>query len=566
MRLLNANDPSQKRCVESNSYEASLDEDRHLSAHCREASARRRAMGFEPFRVKTTIMKLRWILLVAIFGVLTGACAPIPRDYDRTPSQALTGNDTTYLARGLSEWGDPSDGRSGFYLLPDGPEALAARLGLMQRAERSIDAQYYLVHDDVAGHSFAWGLLQAADRGVRVRLLIDDMDTSGYDAMTASLNDHPNVEIRLFNPFWRERGKALNAVLDFNRINRRMHNKSMTFDNTVTIVGGRNIGAEYFAANERSNYDDLDVLGAGPVAKDVSAQFDRYWNSPYAVPAEVVVRSRDDVLTPDVARSILADLVEKASKTEYGEALNHEFNQTLRNGTLKLTWAPYRVLSDPPEKISGDTQGQPIIRDMMQPYMRAAETSLYVASAYFVPRAQGERALADLEARGVEVTILTNSVDSNDVLPVYGHYAKSRKALLNSGVDLWELRPDRTRPDRERLKLGLSQSGLHTKAFVIDRRRLFVGSVNWDPRSININTEIGIMIENAGMATWTVDSFERNLPIAAYALSLDDEGEINWLSTEETGRRVLYRSEPVSSGWRMFMARLLGVLPIGKQL
>ncbi|MDW3221719.1 MAG: phospholipase D family protein [Paracoccaceae bacterium] len=495
-----------------------------------------------------------------------GACTPIPKDYARTPSKAITKTESTFLAQKARDLGDPRDGRSGFYLLSDGPEALGARIGLSRRAERSIDAQYYLVHDDVAGHLFASELLKAADRGVRVRLLIDDMDTSGYDAMTASLNDHPNVQIRLFNPFWRERGKALNAVLDFNRINHRMHNKSMTFDNAVTIVGGRNIGAEYFAANERSNYDDLDVLGVGPVATDVSNDFDAYWNSPYAVPAEVVVRSRDTELTPDYARVVLADLAEKASKTEYGAALDHEFNQSLRRSTLKLNWAAYRLMSDPPEKISGDTQGLPIIRDMMRPYMQGAEKSIYVASAYFVPRTQGETALADLEARGVDVTILTNSVDSNDVLPVYGHYARSRRPLLASGVELWELRSDRTRSDRERLKLGLSQSGLHTKAFIIDRRYVFVGSVNWDPRSININTEMGVLIEAPALAQRVVDAFEKNLPLAAYELSLDEKGTINWLGTEENGQRVLYLSEPVSSAWRMFMARLFGVLPIGKQL
>lgn len=494
------------------------------------------------------------------------ACAPIPKDYTRTPSQAIASTQSTFLAQKTRELGDPRDGRSGFYLLSDGPEALGARIGLSRRAEVSIDAQYYLVHDDVAGHLFASELLKAADRGVRVRLLIDDMDTSGYDAMTASLNDHPNIEIRLFNPFWRERGKALNAVLDFNRINHRMHNKSMTFDNTATIVGGRNIGAEYFAANERSNYDDLDVLGMGPVASDVSNEFDAYWNSPYAVPAQVVVQSRDTELTPDYARQVLRDLAEKASKTEYGAALDHEFNQSLRRGALKLNWAPYRVMSDPPQKISGDTQGLPIIRDMMRPYMEGATENIYVASAYFVPREAGETSLSNLEARGVDVTILTNSVDSNDVLPVYGHYARSRKTLLASGVELWELRSDRTRTDRQRLKLGLSQSGLHTKAFIIDRRYVFVGSVNWDPRSININTEMGVLIEEPALAKRVVGAFEENLPVAAYALSLDEKGDINWLGTDETGERVLYLSEPVSSGWRMFKARFLGILPIGNQL
>jgi putative cardiolipin synthase len=463
-------------------------------------------------------------------------------------------------------FGNPNDGRSGFYLLPNGSEALAARLLLSDRAEKTIDAQYYLVHDDVAGHLFASQLLKAADRGVRVRLLVDDMDTSGYDAMTSALDTHPNIEIRLFNPFWRQRGKALNAILDFRRINRRMHNKSMTFDNAVTIVGGRNIGTEYFEANENSNYYDLDVMGVGPIASEVSTSFDTYWNSPYAVPSRVVIQRDDARLSTVEARARMERLRAAALQTSYGSALVHRFGQGLAQGSLKLTWAPSRLVADPPEKAAGDLEGLPIVATVMQPYFDRAEKDLFVASAYFVPRKSGEARLAALEARGVDVTILTNSFDSNDVEPVYAHYARSRKPLLTSGVELWELRPNVDRIDRSLLGLGLSQSGLHTKAFIIDRKHFFVGSVNWDPRSVKINTEMGILIESPEMSTKAVKAFKRRLRDTAYEVKLDEHGDLYWLSKQENDTLLLQRSEPADSGLRLFKARILGVLPIGSQL
>ncbi|MDK3072328.1 phospholipase D family protein [Sedimentitalea sp. JM2-8] len=514
-----------------------------------------------------TALKLLFALLLAAL-VLAGliGCDDIPQDYDRPVSRAATETDTTYLADLSRRLGNPDDGRSGFYLLPDGLEALAARLVLAERAEKTIDAQYYLVHDDVAGHVFAWELLKAADRGVRVRLLIDDMDTSGYDAMTAALDSHPNIEIRLFNPFWRQRGRALNALFDFQRINRRMHNKSMTFDNQITIVGGRNIGAEYFSANDESNYDDLDVFGAGPVAREISAAFDDYWNSEYAVPASVVIGPADADAVAGGARRTLEGLVAQAAETGYGQALTDEFRSRMKAGRLSLAWTPWKVIADPPEKAAGDLDNLPIVASQMRPYLLNATRDLFVSSAYFVPRAGGEAFLTGLQDKGVQVSILTNSLDSTDVVPVYGHYAKSRKALLDAGVELWELRPDRERQDRSLRQLGLSRSGLHTKAFAIDRRYLFIGSVNWDPRSVRINTEMGILMDAPELTSRVVESYAKGLPARAYRLSLDDSGDITWTAQREDGTTLRYLDEPRASGWSMFQARLFGLLPIAGQL
>ncbi|MGI1664202.1 phospholipase D family protein [Palleronia sp. KMU-117] len=494
------------------------------------------------------------------------ACSPWPESYTKTVTRAQTQTDGTFLAQRAQALGNPDDGRSGIYLVSEGPEALALRLVLSEMAERTIDAQYYLLHNDASGHLFAWKLLEAADRGVRVRLLLDDMDVADYDAMSAALDAHPNIEIRLFNPFRRGLGKNVASLFEFDRVNRRMHNKSMTFDNVVTLVGGRNIGDEYFAAREDSNYNDLDVLGAGPIAREVSATFDDYWNSPYAVPVRVVVGDRGDDLSLDEARSRLSQLADEAGRTPYGDALSHGIRDRVARGRIDLEWVPATLVADPVEKAAGEADSDEIVSGVMLPYIMGAERDLFVSSAYFVPRDRGVALLSALSERGVEVSILTNSLDSTDVVPVYGHYALSREEMLRAGINLWELRPDAERPDRAAIGLGLSQSSLHTKAFAIDQRYLFVGSFNWDPRSVWINNEMGVLIESEKVASAAVAGFEDNIRRNAYELRLDDEGGIDWMARRSDGAILIYPDEPADSGWRVFMSRVYGALPIGGQL
>ncbi|MCV2879054.1 phospholipase D family protein [Sedimentimonas flavescens] len=508
-----------------------------------------------------------WRLIMA--GLIAGwvsACSLGPGTYTKNISVARMDTDTTWLARRIEAMGNPHDGRSGVYLLRDGAEALALRLVLSERAEKTIDAQYYLLHDDVAGHLFLWKLLEAADRGVRVRLLLDDIDMAVYDPVTAALDAHPNIEIRLFNPFWRSAHQAVVAAMDFPRINRRMHNKSMTFDNTVTILGGRNIGAEYFAARDDSNYDDLDILAAGPAAQEVSSSFDTYWNSPYAVPSEVVIKDHRDAAAVSTNRAHLQDLAREAQASPYGEALHHGIRDALGNNSLKLHWVPAQVFADAPDKAKGGADSATFLSAALEPYITSAQSELYVVSAYFVPRRRGVDLLAAMEARGVDVTVLTNSMDSTDVLAVYGHYALSRRALIEAGVDLWELRSNTAREDRKRLGLEKSLSGLHSKAFAVDGRHLFIGSFNWDPRSVHINTEMGLMIDSPELTQEVLRIFKRDLPDRAYQVTADENGKLNWLSRREDGVTLLHLWEPYDSVWRAFMSGVYGFLPIGKQL
>ncbi|MCT4370067.1 phospholipase D family protein [Yangia mangrovi] len=497
--------------------------------------------------------------------LLLASCTSQPPEGPRTTSAALQAPQGAWLSRFTQEWQGRADGASGVKIIGNGIDALALRLGLAEQAETSIDAQYYLLHNDESGRLFADALLRAADRGVRVRLLLDDMDTRGYDEATHALETHPNIEVRLFNPFSRAHGKALSALFEFRRINRRMHNKSMTFDGRMTIVGGRNIGDEYFSAREESNYDDLDLLAAGPVVDEVGRTFDSYWNSRYAIPASQVITPEEDGADLETVRATLAQHRQRIAQTPYGGALLSHI-ATLKRQPPQLTAARATLLSDPPEKAAGDLPASETFAASMLPYVNALESEFLVVSAYFVPRDSGTALLRSLEARGVDVTVLTNSLDATDVPAVYAHYAHSRRDLLEAGVDLWELRAEKERPDRTLSGLGLSRSALHAKAFVLDRKLLFIGSFNWDPRSVRINSEMGILVESPALAAQAATNFKKLLPQAAFHLQLGEDGRMQWLEHDTGSRWRLYRSEPILSQMRATTAWLTGLLPIGGQL
>ena len=508
------------------------------------------------------------LTLLIMLGLLYG-CASVPFDAPKPASYAFDQEATTdtYIGRRITPLVAAHPGQSGFHLLTDGIEALAARLLLSSRAERSIDAQYYLVLNDITGRLFAASLLQAADRGVRVRLLLDDIYTSGYDIGMAALDAHPNLEIRVFNPFSRSRGRLLSGATEFSRVNRRMHNKSITFDNQVTIVGGRNIGAEYFEARTDSNYNDLDILGLGPVAQDVSTAFDTYWNAPVAVPVNRLVDGKDAAENLNQGRAAIPELIEEARRTPFGAALESTILESISNGAIGLYWSTATVVADPPEKANRDYSGEhpQQLSSVMGPVVRSTDQELVVVSAYFVPGKSGVELFRDLTERGVRVLIVTNSLAANDVVPVHAGYAPYRKSLLKAGVELWEVRAESERESRQQRGLGYSLSSLHTKAFAVDRRYLFIGSFNWDPRSVNINTEMGIYLNAPDLTVPVLERFERRLPEQAYRLRLDEKGEIEWLAWED-GREVVYRNEPKASFWKRFSAGLYRLLPLESQL
>jgi putative cardiolipin synthase len=458
-------------------------------------------------------------------------------------------------------------GRSGFYLLHNNIEALAARLLLAQRAERSIDLQYYLLHADLTGHVFVEHLLKAADRGVRVRMLLDDITTKGHDPGMAALDSHPRIEIRIFNPFSRGMGRWWSIVTDLGRVNHRMHNKSMTFDNQATIVGGRNIGDEYFDARTDKNFNDLDILGVGPVVQDVSRAFDAYWNSAAAVPVQALVGPPRQPQDLDRLRTYITAQADEARQTTYRAAFESSLSELLALQPDILKWEEWTLVVDPPEKAQPgfEDRGSEQLNLQLRPTAESAQTELVVVSPYFVPRDNTVERFRRLLQRGVRVVIVTNSLSSTDVTPVHAGYSRYRKALLEAGAELWEVRADFTQRERQRRGLGYSAASLHTKAFAVDRRYLFVGSFNFDPRSVDINTEMGIVVDSPSLAAPAVNRLLAVLPESAYRLRLDADGDIEWVG-QENGAEVVYRTEPHTGFWRRFQVDVLRLLPIEGQL
>jgi putative cardiolipin synthase len=485
----------------------------------------------------------------------------------KPPSTALDASSDTRLGRAVTPLVAAHPGRSGFYLLNNGIEALAARLLTAHRAERTLDVQYYLLHADLTGHVFVEQLLKAADRGVRVRLLLDDMTTKGYDAGLAALDSHPHIEVRIFNPFSRRTARWWDFVTELGRVSHRMHNKSMTFDNQVTIVGGRNIGDEYFDARQDMNYNDLDLLCIEPVVQEVSRAFDAYWNSAAAVPILALVDAPKGPQDLEQLRHYLAAQVEAAMQTPYRAAFESSLAEALAFRGDRLTWERWTLAVDPAEKVQPGFEARRAeqLAGQLGPTAEAGQSEFVLVSPYFVPRNRGVEWFRGLRHKGLRVVVVTNSLSSTDVSPVHAGYSRSRKALLEADVELWEIRDDPVRRDRQRRGLGHSASSLHTKAFAIDRRYLFVGSFNFDPRSVNINTEMGIVLDSPSIAAAALDQLFQALPAHAYRLRLDADGDIEWVA-RENNTEVIYRTEPHTSFWRRFTVGFLRLLPIEAQL
>jgi putative cardiolipin synthase len=509
------------------------------------------------------------IVALCLGAGLLGGCSTLPSLENRSTSTALLDTDTTQLGRAIAPLVGAHPGNSGIYPLPDGRDAFAARALLAQAAERTLDAQYYIWHKDITGTLLFEALHAAADRGVRVRLLLDDNRTSGLDAMLAALDSHPNIEVRLFNPFVIRKPRAIGFITDFSRANRRMHNKSFTADNQATIIGGRNVGDEYFDAAEGFVFADLDVMAVGPVVKDVSKDFDRYWASGSSYPVDRLLPSADPALIAELASA--ASLIERdPAAAAYMDALrNSPFVRELIEGRLALEWATTRMLSDDPAKGLGLAAPEALLLQKLKETIGEPTTEMELVSAYFVPAAAGAEAFAALAERGVNVSVLTNSLEATDVAVVHAGYARRRKSLLEAGVTLYELRrlsPDAGANKRAGLvgssgSSGSSASGLHAKTFSVDRSRVFIGSFNFDPRSAKLNTEMGFVINSPALAQRIAAAFNSSIPANAYEVRLSDTGELYWIERRE-GTWGRHDTEPGTSFWQRAGVWFLSLLPI----
>ncbi len=515
------------------------------------------------------------ILLAVLLSIVMAGCSSLPQNVDRKPSFAFVDTRDTYLGRALQKSRSLGMAEDGFVLLETGLDAFVARAALAEVAERSIDVQYYLYHNDLVGRLFSALLLQAADRGVRVRVLVDDMDMGGREEQIIAFDSHPNIEVRLFNPFDRSVSRNLQFIGGFGSITRRMHNKSFTVDNIATILGGRNIGDEYFEADPAIEFADLDVLAVGKIVPEVSKAFDLYWNSQLAYPATSVIGKQvSDVKLKALAEELRAFINTKEAARYISALHNSQLAEQIKNQNIDYFLGDAKILVDHPDKITSSRDANELhLAAQLEPYFQNVKKELMIVSPYFVPGREGVDLLAKLVKKGVRVVVLTNSLESNDVMVVHAGYSRYRKALLRSGVELYEMNYKLTRSRRrEKKKKGIggsSRASLHAKTFVLDGRQVFIGSLNLDPRSFYENTEIGLVLDCPEMAAVMVKQFLKELETEAFRLELKTDGKGNeqlvWHGKEK-GRPVVFYTDPYSSFWHRFLTGLLSLLPIESQL
>ena len=462
-------------------------------------------------------------------------------------------------------------GLTGIHTLDEAQLAFAARVLLVRGARVSLDLQSYIWHHDTSGLLLLEEVRQAADRGVRVRLLLDDNGIAGLDAVLTALAGHALISVRLFNPFVIRRPKAIGYLLDFRRLNRRMHNKSFTADCQFTIVGGRNIGDEYFGAGEKSLFADLDVFVAGAAVADVAADFERYWLSESAWPAtQILPAATDDGL--DVFSAQIATLLHTPLAKDYASAVRNDVVQRLVAGELALEWAPATLFSDDPAKGLGMVAESQLLGPLLAAAIGEPRHDLALVSAYFVPTGAGVKAFAAMAADGTRVQVMTNALQTTDVAMVHAGYSHSRKPLLRAGVRLWEMKggkPDkrvklRLRRRRHEQKVGTifrsNGSALHAKTFTVDRQRLFVGSFNFDPRSLRLNTELGLIIDSPVLAGRLQDMFRDDVAGYAYEVRLAGN-RLQWIERTDGGD-IVHCHEPGTGPLQRAIMALLSHLPV----
>ena len=508
---------------------------------------------------------VRACMLLVLGAVLFASCASVPKDHPRTPSTAFPDHASTALGAYFEKAGASRPGQSGFAIIPDGRGAFTARISMTELAEKTLDLQYFAWEADVTGRILAERLVRAADRGVRVRILVDDLHFEGRDAVVAALDAHPNIEIRLFNPFVHRSAHLLDFVADFDRVNHRMHNKLFVMDNAVVIVGGRNIGNHYFEVHQHMNFRDLDVLAGGPVVREASRVFDHFWNSDWAVPSEAMV---DRPATEAELRAVVQTGHEQIAKEPYPYPLDEDLAD-LESGLTEilddLVWAPGHMIFDDPDEIERHGRTTTMTEGFYRRIGRL-DSELLIEVPYLVVRERGLEAVKRLHDRGVRIRVLTNSLASNDVLAAHAGHAEHRKELIAAGAELYELRSDPAIKKRIFYLTGSPHSSLHNKAMVFDRKDVFIGSLNLDPRSGDINTEAGLYIESPELAAELTAYMDEGVGSEfSYRVQLDADGDLYWV-TETGGKTERYDHDPNSTAWQRTKVRFIRMLPVMNQL
>jgi putative cardiolipin synthase len=504
------------------------------------------------------------LLALLLLASFLGGCATV--NAPREPSQALPASDSAF-GRSIQAQAAPHEGKSGFRLLSDSTEAFTARAELIRNAQSSLDLQYYIVHDGISTRMLVNELLKAADRGVRVRILLDDTTSDGLDRIIATLAAHRQIQIRVFNPLHLGRStgvtRTAGRLLNLSQQHRRMHNKLWLADNSMAIVGGRNLGDEYFDAEPNLNFTDIDMLGVGPVAEQLGHSFDQYWNSALSKPIDEFLSSKPTARDLENTRTRLEESLEETRKQNhalYQQLMTYTTHPRLAIWRRELIWAWNQAPWDAPSKVLADGEPDPqlLLTTQLSPELNGVSKELIMISAYFVPGQPGLVYLTGRADAGVSVRLLTNSLEATDVPAVHGGYAPYRKALLEHGVQLFELRrqPGEGGGSGPHLFYSKSYRGydssLHSKAMIFDQQKSFIGSFNFDPRSVLWNTEVGVLVDSPELAARVRElAFQGMAPALSYQARLEN-GQVVWV-TEDNGKLHTLTREP-GSWWRRFNA------------
>ena len=514
-----------------------------------------------------------WIACLLVLGL--SGCSTLPQQYPQ-PLQYYYQTDTsqTTFAKIFQPLREQHPNLTGYHILYDPLEALATRIHLIDKAEKTLDLQYYIWDNDRIGALALHSIINAADRGVKVRLLIDDNNAKQMEGILLALDQHANIDVKLYNPYGFRQYRGMDILLDLKRVNRRMHNKSFIVDNQIALIGGRNMSDQYYNLSDKYQFSDVDIILVGPASDDISASFDEYWNDDYAYPVlDVVNYKKSPLRFPELK----AELDEHAHETAVQNYLNlanrsQAFERWL-NENIQLDWVEADVVKDPPSKIKSRAAKEEHLNFQLLGHLDKPEHSVDIVSAYFVPEKQGADRLKKLANQDIKVRVLTNSYQANDVPVVHAFYAKYRQDLLKNNVQLFEFL---SAPETEHLNSnteelaskakismkGLSRSSLHAKMMAIDEKQVFIGSFNFDPRSAYLNTEIGVLLHSPTLAKNVHQTMDDNLGKYAYRLALNANDKINWHLQRSNGKTRTYEKEPKMKWWERASMKVVSWLPL----
>lgn len=503
------------------------------------------------------------------------ACSTLPKQPPQPIEYAFdTPTEQSSLAKIVLPLREQYPNLTGYHVLYDPLEALAARIHLINKAEKTLDLQYYIWDNDKIGSLALYSIIQAADRGVKVRLLMDDNNAKKMEGIYLALDQHQNIDVKLYNPYRFRHYRAMDMLLDLKRINRRMHNKSFIADNQIALIGGRNMSNQYYNVSDNYQFSDVDVMLVGSASDEIIHSFDDYWNDDYAFPVKQIVNARHYSLRFPNLKQQLEQHAQTITVQNYLDLAtrSHAFENWL-NKSIQFDWVKAEVVSDSPSKIRAKAKKEQHLNFQLIHQLQKPEQSVDIISAYFVPEKKGEKMLSDLAQTNVHVRVLTNSFKANDVFLVHAFYGKYRKDLLKNQVELYEFL---AAPETENLNIntdeiaekakvslkGLSRSSLHAKMMAIDQKQVFIGSFNFDPRSAYLNTEIGVLLNSPSLAQSIHTTMDENLSKYAYKLVLNANNKINWKIKQHDGNIKTYSTEPKMKWWQKAGIKVISWLPI----